>query len=127
MKISKSNKNITVLLMEQKVVSGVGNYLKSESLYSARINPWARINNLTDDNLLVLYGAIRDNIGKSYRAGGASIRHYSDINDVSGVFEYDMNVYNKKKCSDGTEIKHEETPDKRATYWCPSIQINGVS
>ena len=123
---TKNNKNITELLMEQKVISGIGNYLKCEGLYNSRISPWAKINNLTDENLMVLYNSLRANITRSYKVGGASIRHYSDINDVKGEFEYDMQVYGKKNCPNGSTIKHEDTPDKRTTYWCPSIQIIGV-
>lgn len=122
---TKNNKNITELLMEQKIISGIGNYLKCEGLYNANISPWANLNDLTDSNLEALYTSLRTNIKRSYEVGGASIRHYSDINDVKGEFEYDMQVYGKKKCPNGTNIKHEDTPDKRSTYWCPSTQIIG--
>ena len=122
---TKNNKNITELLMEQKVVSGIGNYLKCEGLYNANINPWANLNDLSDENLEALYTSLRTNIKRSYEVGGASIKHYSDINDVKGEFEYDMQVYGKKKCPNGTNITHEDTPDKRSTYWCPSTQIIG--
>ena len=123
---AKANKNITEIIMEQKVVSGIGNYLKCEGLYNAKVSPWAKINDLTDENLAELYSSLRANITRSYKVGGASIRHYSDVDGVEGEFEYDMQVYGKKKCPNGSNIIYEDTPDKRTTYWCPTVQTVGA-
>ena len=47
--------NICKVLMDQKTISGVGNYICSEALYQSRINPYARVINLSDTDIVNLY------------------------------------------------------------------------
>ena len=117
------NKNITRVITDQKLISGIGNYLKAESLYAARINPHKEIKSLTDTELVNLFTAMKKKIIGSYRTGGASIRHYSDINNVKGTFEFEMEVYGKKKDKYGnTVIAEKIAGDSQNTYWVPNIQ-----
>ena len=116
------NKNITSVLMNQKIISGIGNYLKSESLYLAKISPFRIINTLTEEELYRLYQSCRVKIVGSYNSGGVSLKHYKDIDDRQGQFTFKLEVYGKKKDKLGNTIKHDMTPDKRFTYWVPSIQ-----
>lgn len=118
----QKSKNITTVLMNQKVISGVGNYLKSESLYHARISPHRTCDSLTDEELKTLYQAIRVKIVGSFNEGGVSKRHYKDIDDKQGQFTFKLEVYGLKKDKNGHKIKHELTLDKRFTYWVPEIQ-----
>ena len=114
---------IGVLLMVQKVMAGVGNYLRSEILYAARVNPHTMVGDLTDEQLTRLYGKTYELAEASYRAGGASIQHYSDIYSHDGKFEYQMQVYGRKKTPGGLEVKAEKLgKETQTTYWCPELQ-----
>ena len=114
---------IGVLLMEQKVMAGVGNYLRSEILYAARVNPHTTVGDLTDEQLTRLYGKTYELAEARYRAGGASIQHYSDIYSHDGKFEYQMQVYGRKKTPGGLEVKAEKLgKETQTTYWCPELQ-----
>tara|TARA_B100000575_G_C23141976_1_gene664833 strand:- start:2590 stop:3522 length:933 start_codon:yes stop_codon:yes gene_type:complete len=118
------NKDIASFLMNQKYISGIGNYLKSEILYETKINPNTLISNLSDSLLEQLYVNARTKIYSSYKKGGASLRHYSDIEDKKGLFEFEFKVYGKKQDPLGNTIISELTKDKRKTYWVPKIQTN---
>ena len=52
------NDLIAEVLLKQNIISGIGNYLRAELLYKAKIYPLAPISNLTDKNLKVLYDII---------------------------------------------------------------------
>ena len=81
----KNNKDICSVLMNQNVVSGVGNYIKAESLWYSKINPHALIKDLTDENLETLRKAILFVINKSYDNQGASIKDYYTFDDEEGT------------------------------------------
>ena len=53
-----NNKEICEVLMNQKLFSGIGNYIKAESLWYSRIYPLAHVKDLTDLNLETLYKAV---------------------------------------------------------------------
>jgi DNA-formamidopyrimidine glycosylase len=115
-------KNIVKVLMDQKIVSGIGNYLKSEILYHCRLSPHNIIKNIPDSKMKELYQSIRLKIVGSYNQGGASLRHYADIEDKKGLYEFTFEVYNKKEDKLGNKVKAEDTLDKRRTYWVPELQ-----
>ena len=56
--IQDKNKNIATLLLEQNRICGIGNYIKNESLYIARISPHRNSNELSDQEIDKLYKAI---------------------------------------------------------------------
>lgn len=117
------HKNITRVITDQKIISGIGNYLKAEVLYTAKINPHREIDSITNEELELLFKAMRNKIIGSYKVGGASIRHYSDIDDVKGTYEFKMEVYGRKKDPKGRVVIAEKiASDSQNTYWCPDYQ-----
>lgn len=122
----KNNKNICDVLMNQKVISGVGNYIKAESLWYSRINPHSLIENLTDKNLETLSRAIRFVINKSYQEQGASIQSYYTFDGNSGNAAQGFAVYGRVKDYNGCKVIKEVTLDKRTTHWVKERQIIGV-
>ena len=116
-------KKISVVMMDQSIFSGIGNYLKSEILYQARVAPDSIINNIPDDIIKDIFRITLDKIRKSYKAGGASIRHYSDIRGNEGEYSFDFAVYQKKKDPLGNKVVMEKTKDGRTSHWVPEIQI----
>ena len=111
------NKNICKVLMDQKIISGIGNYLKSEILYEAHIHPITNINKLSSLNLKNLYKASRRLIKASYLAQGNSLRHYKNVESIKGTFEFKLKVYGRKKDPNGNQVKRILTPDNRNTYF----------
>jgi formamidopyrimidine-DNA glycosylase len=58
-KKSNLNKEIGIVLMNQKVIAGVGNYLCADSLWYSKISPFRKIKNLSNQNLQELFDALR--------------------------------------------------------------------
>lgn len=123
----KNNKDICSVLMNQNIISGVGNYIKAESLWYSKINPHALIKDLTDENLETLRKAILFVVNKSYQEQGASIKDYYTFDEEEGTATAGFVVYGKSKDYNGHNVIKEETLDKRATHWVKERQIYGVN
>lgn len=118
----KGRKNIVTALMDQSLVSGVGNYIKSEALYRARISPHRTIGDLSDEELTKLYEAIKKVTLSSYKHGGMSQENYVDLDGNEGEYVNYLQVYRQKKDPKGRKVVREETKDKRSTFWVPDVQ-----
>lgn len=117
-------RTINRVITDQTQISGVGNYLRSEILYASRINPHRTIGSLTDDDISAIYKAAKHKILASFKTGGASIQHYSDIDNNKGTFEFQMAVYKKKTDPKGRPVKMEKIAgDGQSTYWVPGYQL----
>ena len=115
-------KNICKALMDQKVISGVGNYIKSEALYRAGISPHRKIKEIPDYKLEALCDWIKAICRKSYEQGGATLATYTDMDNNHGDFVFSFKVYRKDVDPIGNSVVHETTPDGRMTHWVPEIQ-----
>lgn len=111
------NKNITAFLMDQNIISGIGNYIKAEVLYSAKISPLRKVSSLTDAEAEKLYEAIRIIPRLSYMNKGLSIRDYRDNHGHRGYQEFHLKIYNKP------HAKKIKTADGRTTHYDPDIQV----
>lgn len=114
---------ICKVLMDQKCFGGIGNYLKAEILYRAKISPWRICSDLTDEEILGLYKFSILVIKKSFEQGGATLATYTDMNGNKGEFVFSFHVYMKDKCPLGFDVRREITPDGRTTHWVPEVQI----
>lgn len=121
--LKKKNKsNISTVLMNQKIITGIGNYLKSEILYAARISPYRIIKSLDEKEIAKLFKEGKRIIKASYRLGGASKKDYLHLDGSKGEFQDFLKVYGKKVDDCGYKIIREKTKDNRSTYWVPELQ-----
>lgn len=118
----KSHWNITKALMDQSVVSGIGNYIKAEVLYRARISPWVSVSDLSDAQLTEIYEATCWVIKASYESRGVTLRDYVMPDGSTGDYQFQFLCYSQPTDPLGNPIKKETTPDGRTTWWCPEIQ-----
>ncbi len=108
------------VLMSQGVVSGVGNYLKADSLWVAKLSPWRRVGETTDEQLTLLCHAVSDVIRTAYLNGGSTILTYKGFDGEEG--KHSMLVYGRKTDPNGDEVVCQETKDGRTTWWVPRAQ-----
>ena len=114
-----------VLVSNQNLISGIGNYIKAEILYSVGVHPLAIVKALDDDTLYQLYIAAVQIAQNAYAAGGASLYTYTGLHGDKSEFKTELQVYNRTKDPDGNKVEQLKTPDKRTTYWVPSKQQLG--
>jgi formamidopyrimidine-DNA glycosylase len=115
---------IKVLIMDQKVVVGVGNIYASEALFRAGVRPTRAASRLTRDECERLVDSIRVVLRESIQAGGSSIRDFRQAGGGEGYFQTTFRVYDRagQPCpSCGTPIR-SKIIGGRNTFWCPKCQ-----
>jgi formamidopyrimidine-DNA glycosylase len=121
-KIENSNKPIGQLLMDQTVFAGVGNYIRAEALYAAKISPWRVAKTMVAQDIDTLGNCIEMIMRDSYKQQGATIKTYKTAYGAEGKYSSCFKVYGKKIDPLGNAIIKEETPDGRTIHWCPALQ-----
>jgi formamidopyrimidine-DNA glycosylase len=114
------HRQICEFLMDQKAFSGIGNYLKAEILYVARVRPDRLIVNITDVELFSIFSAAIRLIRESYLAGGLTIEKYLSMSGQLGVFK--KVVYGNEFDPLGNVVRRDEFADGRTSHWVPAVQ-----
>lgn len=118
----KPNRTISEALMDQSCISGIGNYLKAEVLYRAKVSPHRVVTDLTSEEIQELWAEAIISCRESYGDHGASIRTYRTVDDEKGSAQFYFRVYNMKQCPHGHPVIREETKDGRTSWWCSQCQ-----
>jgi len=115
---------IKQLLMNSRLVVGVGNIYANEALFRARIRPRRAARSLSRAEMRRLARAIRAVLQLAIRVGGTTLRDYVGADGNPGYFRQRLYVYERagKPCRVcGTPIRCI-TQGQRSTYYCPSCQ-----
>lgn len=115
---------IKQFIMDSHVVVGVGNIYASESLFRAGIHPQAVAGKLGKPRYAKLEAAIKTVIAAAIKAGGTTLRDFTNSDGKPGYFSQQLNVYGRKgepcpQC--GAPIRHVVL-GQRATYFCGKCQ-----
>jgi formamidopyrimidine-DNA glycosylase len=111
-------------LLNQKLLSGVGNIYADESLFRAGIRPRRRASSLTREDLRRLYLAVREVLKEAIALGGSSISDYVNSDGGEGFFQLQHRVYGRE----GEPCLVCKTPVKRvviagrSSHYCPKCQ-----
>ena len=124
--IMKNRKGkIKQALMDQSVVSGIGNIYADESLWGSGIHPVQKIQNLKEKHFKKLYGEIRSVLKAAIKAGGSSNIDFRNAHGERGKYQEVHGAYHLhgKKCqkNDGGIIKQIRLGG-RSTHFCPAHQ-----
>lgn len=116
---------IKLLLLDQRIVAGLGNIYVCEALFRAGIRPNAAAGKVTRPALARLVPAIREVLLQSIEDGGSSLRDYARPDGELGYFATRFDVYGRegepcKRCDGGT-IKRI-VQGGRSTWYCPKCQ-----
>src|ERR671910_1504999 len=124
-KIGSRRAQIKPLLLDQKVVSGLGNIYVDEILYDARLHPRRKANTLSGEEWDRLHAAILENLAAGVEHRGTTVRLYKDVLGRPGEHQNYLQVFEKhgKPCP-GCEGKVvREKVGGRPTHFCPSCSL----
>lgn len=116
------DKPITKALMNQKIFSGIGNYVKAEALWLSEIDPRIKIQEITDEKLKILCLAVKNVLRESYNTGGATFRTHKNFSGKSGDYSSRFLCYGRKVDAEGNKVEKIKTEDGRTTHWSPDKQ-----
>ena len=112
------------VIMDQKIVVGVGNIYASEALFLAKIHPQTMANKISQQRLGGLVNAIKKVLNNAIRAGGTTIRDFRQAGGEQGYFVTKLKVYGRlnelcKSCSSPIKAK---IIGGRNSFWCSKCQ-----
>ena len=123
-KIQNKKKPIKSLLLDQTVVCGLGNIYVDEVLYRARLHPLTSSSELTDKDIENVVKYTVEVLARAIELGGTTIRTFRSSHGVSGTFQNELLVHQRK----GENCYECHTPIEkikvggRGTYFCPTCQ-----
>ena len=120
----RRNAAIKQVIMDARIVVGVGNIYASESLFHAGIRPATAARRLSRPACARLVAAIKQVLTAAIAAGGSSLRDYVASDGELGYFQLQTRVYDReglpcKVC--GTPVRRI-VQGQRATFYCPACQ-----
>ena len=114
---------VKALLLDQRIVAGLGNIYVCEALYLARIAPGRAAGTIAKPKLARLAEAIREVLTAAIEAGGSTLRDYARPSGELGYFARQWRVYGREgePCTCGGKVARR-IDGGRSTFWCPKCQ-----
>jgi len=114
---------IKLLLLDQRIVAGLGNIYVCEALYRAGIHPKRAGGSVSLRRLERLVRAIRDVLGEAIAAGGSTLKDFASPDGELGYFSKAFAVYDRegRPCGCGGTVRRF-VQGGRSTFYCPRCQ-----
>jgi formamidopyrimidine-DNA glycosylase len=121
--IEKVNKKIVAFLLEQKKICGIGNYIKNESLYIAKISPYRNTSDLDNDEINKLFEAIKfcafSNFIELINSDKNIKVNKNEINKLKKIkleIPYNYRVYQQEKDPKGNKVIKVDIGGRKSFY-----------
>ena len=123
-RLDGKNSAIKAVLLDQKVIAGVGNIYADECLFAAGIDPRRKAASLTAAQRSRLLTTLKEVLLLSISQCGSSIRDYRDANGNVGAFQNSFAVYGRsgQACRACGRALEKIKVAGRATVYCPHCQ-----
>lgn len=123
-KFMKTERVIKSVLLDQTIVTGLGNIYVDEVLFRSGIHPERIAKTLNDEEVALLHEQAAATLKESIQAGGSSVNTYMNSHGESGTYQEQLLVYGKKgeackKC--GTPLEKIKVAG-RGTHFCSACQ-----
>ena len=114
---------IKLLLLDQRIIAGLGNIYVCEALYRSGIHPTRAVGSVSPARLKRLVPAIRDVLEEAIEAGGSSLRDFASPDGELGYFSKSFAVYGREgePCACGGKVSRM-VQGGRSTFYCPRCQ-----
>jgi len=122
--LKRTTRNIKATLLDQKVVTGLGNIYVDEALFRAKIHPIRQANSLSLSEVKRLHQEIIATLSEAVEKGGSTIRSYVNSQGQIGMFQLELNAYAQegKPCKRCGTIIEKIKVSQRGTHFCPKCQ-----
>ncbi len=123
-KFNKKNIAIKTLLLDQTIISGLGNIYANEVLFASRINPFKKASEITKRDAQNIVESSAKIIKRAMALGGTTIKSYTSSLGVTGRFQQELMVHKRegKECKICGNTIVKEKINGRSTYYCPHCQ-----
>lgn len=125
---TRAGSSVSDVLLNQRVLAGIGNVYKCEVLFSCGVSPFVRVDSLDDHQIACLIETARKLLRANVSMRLAPMTTYSGLRGTTGrddprerLWVYGRARLPCRKCGSRIEVK-KQGPDARLTYWCPRCQ-----
>jgi formamidopyrimidine-DNA glycosylase len=125
--LQSKRSNIKNVLLDQKIISGLGNIYATDALFIAKVHPETQTEDLTPEIAKKLLNAARSILEEGIKNRGATLpdRMYVDAFGKSGKQQKYFRIYMKEICPEcETKVVFKKIAG-RGTYFCPECQVLG--
>ena len=120
-KLKNRKAPIKNILLDQRVIAGLGNIYVAEILFRSKIDPRIPGNKLKKKKLESIVSETKKVLQEAIKHNGTTISDYRSVEDKTGEFQNFLKVYRKENCECGHQIKKIKQAG-RSTYYCPVCQ-----
>ncbi len=122
--ITRPSSAIKAVLLDQKIIAGLGNIYVDESLFAAGIRPERRSSSLSEDEIYRLWESIDRIIAAAIEARGTTFRDYRDAEGKKGNFSAQLLVYGRagEPCAKCGAPILKKKQGGRGTHFCEHCQ-----
>ncbi len=115
---------IKPLLMDQRVVVGVGNIYASEALFAAGIHPQRQCRRIARARCRVLVESVRQILRDAIEQGGTTLRDFQRSDGRPGYFAQELKVYGRagEACPECGALILQRRLGQRSSFYCPRCQ-----
>ena len=121
-KYRKSNKPIKASLLDQTIISGIGNIYADEVCFMCKLNPLEKVSNLDDNDLENICKNSEFVLNKAINLGGTTIRSFISSHEITGKFQNELLVHTKTYCPECKKKITKIFVTGRGTYFCENCQ-----
>ncbi len=123
-KFKKKKIPMKTLLLDQTIISGLGNIYADEVLFDAKISPFKKGEKITLKECSKLVVSGKKIIEEAIKMGGTTIRSYTSSLGVTGMFQQHLMVHKREghPCKICNTIIERQTVGGRSTYYCRKCQ-----
>jgi len=120
-KIHKSSLPIKTLLLDQHIMTGIGNIYANEICFSMKIDPLTPGKRISKKRVAELVAVSKEILEQAIAQGGTTI-HSFDANGITGLFQVQLQVHMQKVCHVCNGPITKEMVRGRGTYYCKMCQ-----
>ena len=115
---------IKTVLLDQSIITGIGNIYADEILFLSKINPEKISSTLTEKELENIIKYTKIVLEEAIKQGGSTIRSYTSVDGVHGLFQQKLLVHTMagKPCKECNTTIIKIKVGGRGTYYCPHCQ-----
>ncbi len=116
---------IKTVLLDQSIITGIGNIYADEILFLSGINPHREASKITSKECGLIIENTKKVLEGAIEKGGTTIRSYTSEEGVTGLFQNDLLVHKREneECYNCKTLIKRDKINGRSSYYCPKCQI----
>lgn len=121
-KLSKSKKPIKTALLDQQIISGIGNIYVDEILFLSKIHPLESASKLDMKSIREIVENSKKVLNRAIKLGGTTIKSFTSSHSISGKFQNELLVHTKESCPTCSRKITKIKVGGRTSYICEECQ-----